>query len=93
MDHSCFLAISEPSAQFLIYFFFDSITVSSSFAGPIDPYGIGLPKDAEGAVEFVDEFLAAIEKDGLWEKLWQIAIGDRIGATAAPDAPAIGVFE
>ena len=61
--------------------------------GPIDPYGIGLPKDAEGAVEFVDEFLSTIEESGLWVQLWQIAIGDRIGATDAPDAPAIGVFE
>ena len=61
--------------------------------GPIDPYGIGLPKDAEGAVAFVNDFLTKIEKEGLWTELWQISIGDRIGSKDAPAAPAIGVFE
>lgn len=66
--------------------------------GPIDPYGIGLPKDASDAVAFVNDFLTAIEKPAdadfsLWEGLWFICIGNRIGATEAPDAPAIGVFE
>lgn len=61
--------------------------------GPIDPYGIGLPKDADGAVEFVNGFLEEIEKAGLWAELWQVTIGDRTGQTDAPEPPAIGVTE
>lgn len=66
--------------------------------GPIDPYGIGLPKDSKGAVEFVNDFLTAIETPSeqqftLWEGLWFLTIGNRIGATEAPKPPAIGVFE
>ncbi len=61
--------------------------------GPIDPYGIGLPKDAEGAVEFVNAFLADVEEAGLWAELWQATIGDRTGQTTAPEPPAIGKFE
>ena len=44
--------------------------------GPIDPYGIGLPKDSDG-VAFVKGFLKTIEEDGTWAKLWQISLGDR----------------
>ncbi len=66
--------------------------------GPIDPYGIGLPKGAKGAVEFVNDFLTAVEQSSdssapIWESLWLLSIGDRIGATEAPKPPAIGVFE
>lgn len=61
--------------------------------GPIDPYGIGLPKDAEGAVDFVNDFLTAIEEAGLWAELWQLSLGDRIGSDDVPEPPAIGVFE
>lgn len=61
--------------------------------GPIDPYGIGLAKDADDAVDFVNAFLEAVESEGLWEKLWQVSIGERIGSTEAPEPPAIGVFE
>ena len=56
--------------------------------GPIDPYGIGLPKDSDG-VAFVNGFLKAIEEDGTWTKLWQISLGDRTGITTAPEVPAI----
>ncbi len=61
--------------------------------GPIDPYGIGLPKGKTDAVEFVNAFLTEIEKAGLWTELWQISIGNRIGQTDAPEPPAIGKFE
>ncbi len=61
--------------------------------GPIDPYGIGLPKGAEGAVDFVNDFLKAIEDAGLWADLWKVCLGDRIGSTDVPNPPAIGVFE
>ena len=61
--------------------------------GPIDPYGIGLPKGAKGAVDFVNTFLTEIEGAGLWTQLWKLTIGDRTGQTDAPEPPAIGVFE
>ena len=61
--------------------------------GPIDPYGIGLPKGAEGAVDFVNDFLKGLMDAGTWAELWQICLGDRIGSTAVPTPPAIGVFE
>ena len=60
--------------------------------GDIDPYGIGLSKNSEGAVDFVNDFLKLVEDNGLWAELWQITIGDRIGSTDVPAPPALGVF-
>ncbi len=57
--------------------------------GPVDPYGIGLPKNSDG-VEFVNEFLRKIEEDGTWEKLWKVSLGDRTGIDTAPAAPVVG---
>lgn len=62
--------------------------VAGEVFGPVDPYGIGLPKDSDG-VAFVNDFLRTIEEDGTWAKLWQISLGDRTGIDAAPQAPAI----
>ena len=62
--------------------------VAGDVFGPVDPYGIGLPKDSDG-VAFVNEFLKAIEDSGLWAQLWQISLGDRTGIDTAPAAPAI----
>lgn len=62
--------------------------VAGDVFGPVDPYGIGLPKDSDG-VAFVNDFLRTIEEDGTWAKLWQISLGDRTGIDAAPQAPAI----
>lgn len=62
--------------------------VAGDVFGPEDNYGIGLPKDSDG-VAFVNDFLAQIEKDGTWAKLWQISLGDRTGIAKAPAAPAI----
>lgn len=56
--------------------------------GPLDSYGIGLPKDSDG-VQFVNDFLTAIETDGTWDELWKICIGDRAGIEDAPEPPAI----
>lgn len=56
--------------------------------GPEDPLGIGLPKDSDG-VKFVNDFLQKIEDEGLWEKLYMICLGSRIGVDAAPEPPAI----
>lgn len=57
--------------------------------GPIDPYGIGLPKDSDG-VEFVNGFLKKIEEDGTWEQLWKISLGERTGVENVPTAPTVG---
>lgn len=62
--------------------------VAGDVFGPVDPYGIGLPKDSEG-VAFVNDFLKLIEEDGTWAQLWQISLGDRTGIEGAPEAPAI----
>ena len=56
--------------------------------GPEDNYGIGVPLDSD-AVAFINEFLKKIEKNGTWEKLWKVALGDRTGIATAPKAPAI----
>ena len=56
--------------------------------GPEDPLGIGLPKDSDG-VKFVNDFLKKIEDEGIWEKLYMICLGSRIGVDAAPEPPAI----
>ena len=56
--------------------------------GPEDPLGIGLPKDSDG-VKFVNDFLQKIEDEGIWEKLYMICLGSRIGVDTAPEPPAI----
>lgn len=62
--------------------------IAGDVFGPVDPYGIGLPKDSDG-VAFVNDFLKLIEEDGLWAQLWQVSLGDRTGIDTAPDAPSI----
>ena len=63
--------------------------IAGDVFGPVDPYGIGLPKDSDG-VAFVNTFLQTIIEDGTWARLWQISLGDRTGIDAAPKAPSIG---
>ena len=62
--------------------------IAGDVFGPVDPYGIGLPKDSDG-VAFVNDFLKLIEEEGLWAQLWQVSLGDRTGIDTAPEAPAI----
>lgn len=62
--------------------------VAGDVFGPIDPYGIGLPKDSDG-VAFVNDFLKLIEEDGTWGQLWLISLGARTGIDTAPEAPVI----
>ena len=62
--------------------------VAGDVFGPVDPYGIGLPKDSDG-VAFVNDFLRLLIDSGLWADLWQVSLGDRTGIEAAPAAPAI----
>ena len=63
--------------------------IAGDVFGPVDPYGIGLPKDSDG-VAFVNAFLQTIIADGTWTRLWQISLGDRTGINTAPEAPAVG---
>jgi glutamate transport system substrate-binding protein len=63
--------------------------IAGDVFGPVDPYGIGLPKDSDG-VEFVNAFLNKIIEDGSWAKLWKVALGDRTGIETAPEAPKVG---
>ena len=63
--------------------------IAGDVFGPVDPYGIGLPKDSDG-VAFVNAFLQTIIDDGTWAKLWQISLGDRTGIDTAPEAPVVG---
>ena len=62
--------------------------IAGDVFGPVDPYGVGLPKDSDGVV-FVNDFLKMIEEDGLWAQLWQVSLGDRTGIDTAPAAPVI----
>ena len=62
--------------------------VAGDVFGPVDPYGIGLPKDSDG-VAFVNDFLKTIEADGTWTKIWKITLGDRTGIDTPPEAPVI----
>ena len=65
------------------------LAVAGDVFGPVDPYGIGLPKDSDG-VAFVNAFLQTIIADGTWAQLWQISLGNRTGIDTAPEAPVIG---
>lgn len=62
--------------------------IAGDVFGPIDPYGIGLPKDSDG-VAFVNDFLKVIEEKGIWAQLWLISLGARTGIDTAPAAPVI----
>lgn len=56
-----------------------------------EPYGIGLPKDSDGQA-FVNAFLAKIDEDGTWAKVWNNTIGSITHGTA-PEPPVIGSIE
>ncbi|HEY5834420.1 glutamate ABC transporter substrate-binding protein [Streptomyces sp.] len=54
-----------------------------------EPYGIGLPIDRPDFKKFVNDWLAKIEADGTWAKVWQATLGTQVpGAVPAP--PKIG---
>ena len=54
-----------------------------------DPYGIGIPQDSEGALEFCNTFLQEIIDSGVWEELWTATVGGVIDG-AAPEPPTPG---
>ncbi len=62
--------------------------IAGDVFGPEDNYGIGMPKDSDG-VKFVNAFLKEIVKNGTWEKLWKVSLGDRTGIDKAPAAPKV----
>ncbi|MFG2884058.1 glutamate ABC transporter substrate-binding protein [Streptomyces sp. NPDC048297] len=54
-----------------------------------EPYGIGLPLDKPDFKKFVNDWLAKIEADGTWAKVWKATLGTQVpGAVPAP--PRIG---
>lgn len=57
--------------------------------GPVDPYGIGLPKGSD-AKEFVNAWLTQIIDDGTWLELWKATIGAKTGTDIEPTAPTPG---
>lgn len=57
-----------------------------------DLYGIGLSKDDSDAVEFVNQFLTEIEKDGTWKNLWDATVGIFLQQDT-PEPPTIGDFK
>ena len=54
-----------------------------------DPYGIGLSKESEGAVDFVNTFLQEIIDSGTWDSLWAATIGEVVDGEA-PEPPTPG---
>ena len=54
-----------------------------------DPYGIGLSKESEGAVDFVNTFLQELIDSGTWEALWTATIGEVVDGEA-PEPPTPG---
>ncbi|MFQ6484609.1 glutamate ABC transporter substrate-binding protein [Brachybacterium epidermidis] len=65
----------------------DVVVVGEPFVD--DPYGVGLSKDDEDALDFVNTFLQAIIDDGTWEKLWTATIGEVLPGDA-PEPPVPG---
>jgi ABC-type amino acid transport substrate-binding protein len=56
-----------------------------------DPYGIGLTKDSDDGLDFVNDFLKKIYDDGTWAKLYAATIGQVIEGEA-PKPPKLGDF-
>src|SRR5699024_12287154 len=60
----------------------DVVVVGEPFVA--DPYGIGLSKEAEGALDIGNTFLQEIIDSGSREPLWTAAIGKVVEGGAAP---------
>src|SRR5699024_3953669 len=64
----------------------DVVVVGEPFVD--DPYGIGLSKEAEGALDFCNTFLQEIIDSGSWEALWTATIGEVVdGEAPTPPTP------
>lgn len=96
-NESCVAALKQGRAD--AYVLDQGVLLGNSKADPDvtvvgepfvdDPYGIGLSKDNEDALEFVNTFLQAIIDDGTWEKLWTATVGEVIDGQA-PEPPVPG---
>ncbi|EYT50022.1 glutamate ABC transporter substrate-binding protein [Brachybacterium muris] len=96
-NESCVAALKQGRAD--AYVLDQGVLLGNSKADPDvtvvgepfvdDPYGIGLSKDSEDALEFVNTFLQAIIDDGTWEKLWTATVGEVIDGQA-PEPPVPG---
>lgn len=96
-NESCVAALKQGRAD--AYVLDQGVLLGNSKADPDvtvvgepfvdDPYGIGLSKDNEDALEFVNTFLQAIIDDGTWEKLWAATVGEVIEGEA-PEPPVPG---
>ncbi|MGN7210437.1 glutamate ABC transporter substrate-binding protein [Brachybacterium paraconglomeratum] len=96
-NESCVAALKQGRAD--AYVLDQGVLLGNSAADPEvtvvgepfvdDPYGVGLSKDAKGAVDFVNAFLQEIIDSGAWEKLWTATIGE-VMDTEAPEPPVPG---
>jgi ABC-type amino acid transport substrate-binding protein len=96
-NESCVAALKQGRAD--AYVLDQGVLLGNSAADPEvtvvgepfvdDPYGVGLAKESEGAVDFVNTFLQEIIDSGAWEALWTATIGEVID-TEAPEPPTPG---
>ena len=96
-NESCVAALKQGRAD--AYVLDQGVLLGNSAADPEvtvvgepfvdDPYGVGLAKDSEGAVDFVNAFLQEIIDSGAWEQLWTATIGE-VMDTEAPEPPVPG---
>lgn len=96
-NESCVAALKQGRAD--AYVLDQGVLLGNSAADPEvtvvgepfvdDPYGIGLPKDSEDALDFVNAFLQEIIDSGTWESLWTSTIGQVIDGEA-PEPPTPG---
>ena len=96
-NESCVAALKQGRAD--AYVLDQGVLLGNSAADPEvtvvgepfvdDPYGVGLSKDAEGALDFVNTFLQEIIESGTWKSLWTATIGEVIDGEA-PEPPTPG---
>ena len=96
-NESCVAALKQGRAD--AYVLDQGVLLGNSAADPEvtvvgepfvdDPYGVGLAKDSEGAVDFVNAFLQEIIDSSAWEQLWTATIGE-VMDTEAPEPPVPG---
>lgn len=67
----------------------DDVKIVGEPFGPVDPYGIGLPKGSD-ATAFVNAWLTQIIDDGTWLELWEATIGAKTGTNIEPTPPTPG---
>jgi glutamate transport system substrate-binding protein len=96
-NESCVAALKQGRAD--AYVLDQGVLLGNSAADPEvtvvgepfvdDPYGVGLSKDSEGAVDFVNAFLQEIIDSGAWDALWTATIGE-VMDTEVPEPPVPG---